>query len=218
MTEPLSSKSVPHVRIVAEEILADDWYLLRKVTFDFRRRDGSWQRQSREVYDRGDGAVLLLYNARKGTVLLTRQFRLPAFANESPDGYLIEACAGLLDGQDAATCIKREAEEETGYRVRAPTHVFDAYMSPGSVTECLRFFVAEYRPEDRIASGGGDLDEGEDIETLEVPLLSAVRMIDSGEIRDGKTIMLLLHAHRLGLEGLSREQDSERLAALQNSL
>jgi len=207
MTKPLRSKSAPHVRIVGDEVLSDDWYLLRKVTFDYRRRDGSWQRQSREVYDRGDGAVLLLYNAGKGTVLLTRQFRLPAFVNESADGYLIEACAGLLDGQDAASCIKREAEEETGYRVRAPRHLFDAYMSPGSVTECLRFFVAEYQREDRITSGGGDFREGEDIETLEITLSNAVQMIDSGEIRDGKTIMLLLHAHRFGLEGLSCGQD-----------
>jgi nudix-type nucleoside diphosphatase (YffH/AdpP family) len=191
------------VRIVAEEVLSDDWYLLQKVTFDFRRRDGSWQRQSREVYDRGDGAVLLLYNAAKGTVLLTRQFRLPAFVNQSADGYLIEACAGLLDGDDAASCIKREAEEETGYRVLTPRHLFDAYMSPGSVTEYLRFFVAEYQPEDRVTSGGGDFHEGEDIETLEIALANAVQMIDSGEIRDGKTIMLLLHAHRLGLKGLS---------------
>lgn len=187
-------------------MLSDDWYLLRKVTFDYRRRDGSWQRQSREVYDRGDGAVLLLYNAGKGTVLLTRQFRLAAFVNESADGYLIEACAGLLDGEDAASCIKREAEEETGYRVRAPRHLFDAYMSPGSVTECLRFFVAEYQPEDQVTSGGGDFREGEDIEILEITLATAVQMIDSGEIRDGKTIMLLLHAHRLGLEELSWEQ------------
>jgi nudix-type nucleoside diphosphatase (YffH/AdpP family) len=207
MTKPLPSKSAPHVRIVTEQVLSDDWYLLRKVTFDYRRRDGSWQRQSREVYDRGDGAVLLLYNAAKGTVLLTRQFRLPAFVNESADGYLVEACAGLLDGEDAASCVKREAEEETGYRVHAPRHLFDAYMSPGSVTECLRFFAAEYRPEDRIASGGGDSHEGEDIETLEITLSNAVQMIDSGEIRDGKTIMLLLHAHRLGLDGLNCGQD-----------
>lgn len=207
MTKPPLSKSAPHVRIVGERVLSDDWYLLRKVTFDYRRRDGSWQRQSREVYDRGDGAVLLLYDARKGTVLLTRQFRLPAFVNDSADGYLIEACAGLLDGQDAASCIKREAEEETGYRVRAARHLFDAYMSPGSVTERLRFFAAEYRPEDQITSGGGDLHEGEDIETLEITLSNAVQMIDSGEICDGKTIMLLLHAHRLGLAGLSCRED-----------
>jgi len=207
MNKPLPSKSAPHVRIVGEEVLSDDWYLLRKVTFDYRRRNGSWQRQSREVYDRGDGAVLLLYNAGKGTVLLTRQFRLPAFVNESADGYLIEACAGLLDGEDAASCIKREAEEETGYRVRAPRHLFDAYMSPGSVTECLRFFVAEYQPEDRVTLGGGDFQEGEDIETLEITLSNALQMIDAGEIRDGKTIMLLLHAHRLGLARLSCAQD-----------
>lgn len=190
------------IRLISEQVLSDDWYLLRKVTFDYRRRDGSWQRQSREVYDRGNGAVILLYNLARRTVLLTRQFRMPAYVNGSGDGLLIEACAGLLDGEDPAACIRREAEEETGFRVRAPRQVFEAYMSPGSVTERLHFFVAEYEDRDRVSAGGGDAKEGEEIETLEMSLDEAMQMIDAGGIRDGKTIMLLQYAQRIGLEHL----------------
>jgi GDP-mannose pyrophosphatase NudK len=185
-------------------VLSDDWYLLRKITFDFRRRDGSWQRQSREVYDRGNGAVILLYHVARRSVLLTRQFRMPAYVNGCNDGLLIEACAGLLDGDDPAACIRREAEEETGYRVRAPRQVLEAYMSPGSVTERLHFFVAEYQDLDRVSAGGGDVSEGEEIETIEMELEKAVQMVDSGAIRDGKTIMLLQYALRIGLAELSR--------------
>lgn len=190
------------IRFVSEQVLSDDWYLLRKITFDYRRRDGSWQRQSREVYDRGNGAVILLYNASRQSVLLTRQFRMPAYVNGCEDGLLIEACAGLLDGQDPAACIRREAEEETGLRVRAPRQVFEAYMSPGSVTERLHFFVGEYEDRDRVSTGGGDANEGEEIETLEMTVDEAMRMIDSGAIQDGKTIMLLQYAHRIGLQNL----------------
>ena len=190
------------IRLISERVLSDDWYLLRKVTFDYRRRDGSWQRQSREVYDRGNGAVILLYNLARRTVLLTRQFRMPAYVNGGGDGLLIEACAGLLDGEDPAACIRREAEEETGFRVRAPRQIFEAYMSPGSVTERLHFFVAEYEDRDRVSAGGGDAKEGEEIETLEMSLDEAMRMIDAGGIRDGKTIMLLQYAQRTGLEHL----------------
>lgn len=191
------------IRFVAEQVLSHDWYLLRKITFDYRRRDGSWQRQWREVYDRGNGAVILLYNIARRAVLLTRQFRMPAYLNGCEDGFLIEACAGLLDGADAATRIGREVEEETGFRVRAPRQVFEAYMSPGSVTERLHFFVAEYEDRDRVSTGGGDVSEGEEIETLEVTLDEAMRMLDSGAIQDGKTIMLLQYVHRIGLENLS---------------
>ena len=190
------------IRLISEQVLSDDWYLLRKVTFDYRRRDGSWQRQSREVYDRGNGAVILLYNVARRTVLLTRQFRMPAYVNGCRDGLLIEACAGLLDGDDPAACIRREAEEETGFRVRAPRQVFEAYMSPGSVTERLHFFVAEHEDRDRVSAGGGDASEGEEIEALEMGLDEAMRMVDSGGIRDGKTIMLLQYAHRVGLQNL----------------
>ncbi|RQO83590.1 NUDIX domain-containing protein [Acidovorax sp. FJL06] len=182
-----------HVKLLDVQVLSDNWYVLRKVTCSLRRRDGQWQTLSREAYDRGNGAALLLFDPRRGTVVLTRQFRLPAFLNGCTDGLLIETCAGLLDGDDPETCIRREAEEETGYRVRQPRKVFEAYMSPGSVTEKLHFFIAEYEPSDRIRSGGGLVGEGEDIEVIEMPLAEALAGIASGMIQDGKTIMLLQH-------------------------
>jgi GDP-mannose pyrophosphatase NudK len=190
------------LRVVEERVLSDDWYLLKKTTFDLQRRDGAWQRQSRETYDRGNGAVLLLFNAQRGTVVLTRQFRFPAYVNGCADGMLIEACAGLLDGDDPEACIRREAQEETGYAVRRPRKLFEAYMSPGSVTEKLHFFVAEVDDADRVAAGGGEVSEGEDIEVLELPLDEALRMIERGAIQDGKTLLLLQHAARVGLEQL----------------
>ena len=192
----------PRVRIIETELLSDNWYVLKKNTFEYLRSDGSWQRQSRETYDRGNGAVLPLFNARQGTVVLTRQFRFPAFVNGCADGMLIEACAGLLDGDDPESCIRREVEEETGFRIRSPKKVFEAYMSPGSVTEKLYFFAAEYEPGDRHGAGGGDAQEGEDIEVLELPLDQALQMVASGHIQDGKTIMLLQHAALAGLEKL----------------
>jgi nudix-type nucleoside diphosphatase (YffH/AdpP family) len=182
------------LRVREVRVLSDDWYVLKKTTFDYLRRDGSWQQQSRETYDRGNGAVILLFNRARATVILTRQFRFPTFVNGNPDGMLIEACAGLVDDSDAAACIRRETEEETGYRVRDVRKVFEAYMSPGSVTERLFFFVGEYEPRDKISAGGGDQREGEDIEVLEVELERALTMIDSGAICDAKTIMLLQHA------------------------
>lgn len=190
--EPISARA-EHVRLLETQLLSNDWYVLRKISFELRRRDGSWQRQSREAYDRGNGAALLLFDPRRLTVVLTRQFRLPAFINGCNDGYLIEACAGLLDGHDPETCIRKEAQEETGYRIRAPRKVFEAYMSPGSVTEKLHFFVAEYQAEDRIDAGGGLADEGEDIEVIEMPLAEALAGIGSGLIQDAKTVMLLQH-------------------------
>lgn len=182
-----------HVKLLEVQVLSDNWYVLRKVTCSLRRRDGQWQTMSREAYDRGNGAALLLFDPRRSTVVLTRQFRLPAFLNGCVDGLLIETCAGLLDGDDPETCIRREAEEETGYRVRQPRKVFEAYMSPGSVTEKLHLFVAEYEPGDRIRSGGGLEGEGEDIEVIEMPLADALAGIANGTIQDGKTIMLLQH-------------------------
>lgn len=187
------------IRVREVRTLSDDWYVLKKTTFDYLRSDGSWQRQSRETYDRGNGAVILLFNRARATVILTRQFRFPTFVNGNSDGMLIEACAGLLDESDAAACVRRETEEETGYRVRDVRKVFEAYMSPGSVTERLFFFVGEYEPRDKIAAGGGDHGEGEDIEVLEVELERALAMIDAGTICDGKTIMLLQHAKLAGL-------------------
>jgi len=190
------------VRIVEERLLSDDWYTLKKTTFDYRCRDDRWQRQSRETYDRGNGAVLLLFNVNRNTVVLTRQFRFPAYVNGCPDGLLIEACAGLLDGDDPHTCIRREAQEETGFVVRTPRKILEAYMSPGSVTEKLHFFVAEYEPQDRVSRGGGDAAEGEDIEVVEMSMASALQMIATGAVQDGKTIMLLQYAALAGLEAL----------------
>ncbi|MEN6082179.1 NUDIX domain-containing protein [Chromobacterium piscinae] len=186
------------VRIQRVEVLSDDWYVLRKTTFDYLRRDGSWQTLSRETYDRGNGAVILLYNRARRTVILTRQFRFPAFVN-GHDGMLIEACAGLLDQDDAETCIRRETEEETGYRIDNVRKVFEAFMSPGSVTEKLFFFVGEYHPRDKVGDGGGVEEDGEELEVLELPLQQALAMVDCGDIADGKTIMLLQYAqlHRL---------------------
>ena len=195
-TQPPSNSA--RVRIVEEKLLSDDWFVLKKTSFEYQRRDGVWQLQHRETYDRGDGAVLLLYHRERATVILTRQFRFPAYVNGCHDGMLIEACAGLLDGDDAATCIRREAEEETGYRVTAPYKVFEAYMSPGSVTEKLHFFMAEYTDQYRVHAGGGEAQEGEDIEVLEIPLHQTLEMVRSGQIQDGKTIMLLQHAALYG--------------------
>lgn len=182
------------VEIVDTQLLSDNWYLLHKYTYQVRGRDGSVQTQSREVYDRGNGATILLYNREHGTVVLTRQFRLPTFVNGNPDGMLVEACAGLLDNDAPEDCIRREVEEETGYRIGQVRKVFEAYMSPGSVTEILHFFVAEYDRNARISDGGGLAAEGEDIAVLELPFEEALAQMARGEIRDGKTIMLLQHA------------------------
>ncbi|GGO32016.1 NUDIX domain-containing protein [Deinococcus humi] len=181
------------VRIYDVQLLSNDWYVLKKTTFDYLRSDGTWQRQSRETYDRGNGAVILLYHLLNRTVILTRQFRFPAFVNGHA-GFLLEAPAGLLDAADPEERIRAEVEEETGYRVRQVQKIFEAYMSPGSVTEKLYFFVAEYDPGIRMSNGGGLASEGEDIEVLEIPIDVALHMIESGEIMDGKTIMLLQYA------------------------
>lgn len=197
----------PQLRIHEVTLLSDDWFTLKKTRFEIQRRDGRWQELSRETYDRGNGAVLLLFNARRATVVLTRQFRFPAFVNGCADGMLIEACAGLLDSDDAETCIRREAEEETGFRIRSPRKLFEAFMSPGSVTEKLHFFAAEYEASDRIGLGGGAAQEGEDIEVFELPLSEALAMIANGQIEDGKTIMLLQHAALQGLIALASEPE-----------
>lgn len=178
------------IRITAEETLSDNWYVLKKYSFDLQRRDGSWQSQTREVYDRGNGATILLYNLERRTVVLTRQFRMPAFVNDHT-GYLIEAAAGLLDNASPEQRIRLEAEEETGYVVRSVRKIFDAFMSPGSVTERIHFFVGEYQADDRVSDGGGLQEEGEDIEVLELSFENAIAMVERGEIVDGKTIMLL---------------------------
>ena len=186
--------SIAHrVRVREEKLLSDNWYILKPTTFDFQRADGRWQEQKRETYDRGNGAAILLYDLAQRTVVLTRQFRYPAFVN-GQDDLLIEVPAGLLDAASPEDCIRAEAEQEAGYAVRQPRQVFEAYMSPGSVTEKLHFFVAEYEPGDRIAAGGGLEHEGEDIEVFEVTLDEALAMVADGRIRDGKTILLLQYA------------------------
>lgn len=186
------------VRILDSKTLSDDWYTLKKYTFDVRRRNGEWQRQNREAYDRGNGATILLYNRDKRTVILTRQFRFPVYIN-GHDGYLIETAAGLLDNMAPEQRIKAEAEEETGYQIDRVEKVFEAFMSPGSVTEKLYFYIAEYRPGDRKGQGGGIEAEGEDIEVLEWPIDQALQAIDDGLIVDGKTIMLLYHVALKGI-------------------
>ncbi len=186
------------VRIADSKVLSDDWYTLKKFTFDLRRQNGEWQRQNREVYDRGNGATILLYNRAKQTVVLTRQFRFPVFINGHEDN-LIEAAAGLLDNMDPERRIKAEAEEETGYRVENVQKIFEAYMSPGSVTEKLYFYIAEYHADDKVSQGGGLEDEGEDIEVLELTIDEALSAIESGVIVDAKTIMLLYHVALKGI-------------------
>lgn len=181
------------IRIHNEQILADDWFILRKITFDYLRRDGSWQRLSREAYDRGHGATILLYHRAQRTVVLIRQFRLPTYG-EGHNGFLIEAPAGQLDAAAPDVRIRAEVAEETGYHIGAVRKVFEAFMSPGSVTERLHFFVGEYEPAARTGSGGGLMEEGEDIEVLELPFERAMAMVAAGEIVDAKTIMLLQYA------------------------
>ncbi len=181
------------IRLIESRVLADDWAVLKKHVFDFRRADGSWQRQQRETYDRGNGAVLLLYQRARRRVVLVRQFRFPAYVN-GHHGMLLEAPAGLLDRATPEQRIRAEVEEETGYRVGEVRKVFEAFMSPGSVTEKLFFFVAEYDAAARVGAGGGVVAEGEDIEVHELPFDEALAMIGRGEIIDGKTIMLLQHA------------------------
>lgn len=188
-----------NVKVIEEKILSNNWYVLKKITFDYRNKSGEWQTQAREAYDRGNGAVILLYNADSQTVVLTEQFRMPTYINGNETGMLIEACAGLLDKDNPEACIRRETEEETGYRIGEVQKVFEAYMSPGSVTEILYFFVAEYSKSMKINEGGGAEHEQENIEVLEIPFKRALEMIETGEIKDGKTIMLLQYAQIKGL-------------------
>ncbi|NED82664.1 NUDIX domain-containing protein [Streptomyces sp. SID11233] len=196
----------PRVRVRDVDVLSCDWYVLRRTTFDYQHSDGHWSQEQRETYDRGDGATVLLHNTERRTVLLTRQFRLPAYVNGHPDGMLIEAAAGLLDGDAPEEAIRREAAEETGHVIGAPEPVFTVYMSPGSVTERLHFYAAPYDPVSKVTKvakattdakattvtdGYGVAEEGEDIATVELPFDEALAMIRSGGIADAKTIMLL---------------------------
>lgn len=183
----------PNVRLREQQLLSDNWYVLKKITFDYRTKNGEWTTQSREAYDRGNGATILLHNPDRDTVILTRQFRMPTYMNGNETGMLIEACAGLLDNDNPEDAIRRETEEETGYRIHNVRRVFDAYMSPGSVTEKLFFFIADYTDATERTTGGGT--DEEDIDVLEVSVSRAMAMIRSGEIEDGKTIMLLQHLY-----------------------
>ena len=181
------------IRVQNVRVLSDNHYTLKTTTLEWRRANGEWQTQHRETYDRGNGATLLPYNLAQRTVVLVRQFRYPAFVN-GYDDLLIETAAGLLDNESPEVRIRAEAEEETGYRLGEIKKVFEAFMSPGAVTEKLHFFVAEYEPAMKIGSGGGIADEGEEIEVLELPIDSALGMIGDGRIADAKTIMLLQYA------------------------
>jgi nudix-type nucleoside diphosphatase (YffH/AdpP family) len=181
----------PDVRVTDIEVVARAWHVLRRTTYEYRHADGRLTTEQRETYDRGNGATILLHDVERRTVLLSRQFRYPVYANDHPDGMLIETAAGLLDGQDPATAIRREAAEELGVEVGDVEHVFDVYMSPGSVTERIHFFAAPYTPLSRTGEGGGLAEDGEDIEVLELPFDTTLAMIESGEIADAKTIMLL---------------------------
>lgn len=182
------------IRILRTEILSDDWYVLKKIVYEIRTGNNQIQQQSREAYDRGNGATILLYNAAKRTVILTRQFRAPTYINGNPDGRLIEAPAGLLDGDDPDTCIRKETEEETGYRLKDVRKICELYMSPGAVTELLHFYVAAYDDEQKISDGGGNKEEDEDIEVMELRFDEAIRMMEAGAIRDAKTVILLQYA------------------------
>jgi len=187
-----------HIRITDEKLLSDNWYVLKRYTFDYLGKNGQWTTQQREAYDRGNGATILLHNPETDTVILTRQFRLPTFVNGNETGMLIEACAGLLDNDDPETAIIRETEEETGFKLQSVQKVMEAYMSPGSVTEKLFFYLANYTADTERTTGGG-IDE-EEIDILEIPVSQALTMMKTGEIRDGKTIMLLQYLRLQQLE------------------
>lgn len=190
--------SKAEIRNLKSTVLSDDWATLTRHEFELKRRDGVWDAQIRQTYDRGHAAVILPYDPVRKTVLLVRQFRLPVHL-EGENGLLMEACAGLLEGDDPETCIRKEAEEELGYRLGAVRRLYDIYMSPGSVTERLAFFMAHYGPQDRINAGGGNAHEGEDIEVIEMPLAEAMALVRSGGIIDAKTVMLIQQAVIEGL-------------------
>jgi nudix-type nucleoside diphosphatase (YffH/AdpP family) len=184
----------PKIKNIEKILLSDNWYTLNKVVFDYQTRDGNWVSQAREAYDRGNGATVLLYNRAKRTVILIRQFRMPSYLNGNDSGMMIETCAGLLDGDDPETCVLKEAEEESGIRPKRAQKVFEAYMSPGAVTEIIHFYIAEYTDADRIGEGGGLEEEQEEIEVHEIAFDEALKMVSDGRIKDAKTIMLLQYA------------------------
>jgi len=184
----------PKIEIQKTELLSDNWYVLNKITYQYHKEDQKVETQIREVYDRGNGAGILLYNTIQKTVILIRQFRLPTYLNGNKTGMMIEVCAGLLDKENPEECIIREVEEETGYQVKTVQKVFETYVSPGAVTEILHLFVGEYNSSMKVSEGGGLASEQENIEVLEVPFVEALAMIERGEIQDSKTIILLQYA------------------------
>lgn len=194
-----AEKMNPKIRNIEKILLSDNWYTLSKVEFDYQNSQGQWISQARESYDRGNGATVLLYNKKKNTVVLIKQFRMPSYLNGNDTGMLIETCAGLLDGDDPETCVLKEAEEESGFRPKRAKKVFQAYMSPGAVTEIVHFYVAEYTDLDRVSTGGGLAEEQEEIEVIEIDFDKAIEMISTGDIVDAKTIMLLQYAKIEGL-------------------
>ena len=191
----------PNIKIQQTDLLSDNWYLLNKVSFDFLRKDGKWVTQKREVYNRGNGAGILLYNKEQKTIILTRQFRLPAYLNGSETGMVIEVCAGMLDQDHPEQCIIRETEEETGYRIKSVQKIMEAYMSPGAITEILHLFIGEYDASMKVHEGGGIEHEQEEIEVIEMIFYDAYQMIATGEIKDAKTIILLQYAKINNLVG-----------------
>ena len=188
----------PKVKINTIKNLSDDWYKLDKVNFDYQLKNNEWQNQNRECYDRGNGAAILLYNPHKKTVILIKQFRMPTYLNGNDDGMMIEVCAGLLDGDDPLTCIKKETEEETGYKISTPVKLFEVYTSPGAVTEIIHYFIAEYSDDMKVNDGGGVPSETEEIEVLEIDFDKALAMITDDAIKDAKTIILLQHLRLQG--------------------
>jgi nudix-type nucleoside diphosphatase (YffH/AdpP family) len=184
----------PKVKIRSIKNLSDDWYKLDKVNFDYQLKNNSWQNQTRESYDRGNGACVLLFNKENNKVVLTKQFRMPTYLNGNSDGMMIEVCAGLLDGDDPITCIIKEAEEETGYKIQNASKVLEVYSTPGAVTEIIHYFVAEYNSKMKVSSGGGKAEETEEIDVLEIDFNQALLMIEEGKINDAKTIILLQYA------------------------
>jgi nudix-type nucleoside diphosphatase (YffH/AdpP family) len=192
----MSDKQIKNIK---KKLLSDNYYILNKLNFDYLMKSGEWVNQMREVYDRGDGAGILLYNKDKGTVILTRQFRMPTYMNDNKDGFLVEVCAGLLDKDNPEACIVRETEEEVGYRLKSVKKVYEGYSSPGVMTEKMHFFVGEYADSMKVNEGGGLESEHEDIEVLEIPFEEAVEMLNTGKIVDTRTIVLLQYAiiHKL---------------------
>jgi GDP-mannose pyrophosphatase NudK len=186
-----------NINVIKDKVLSENYFVLRNITYDLTQRDGQIVQHKREVYDRGNGATVLLYNSQKQSVVLVRQFRIATWVNGNADGMLIETCAGLLDDDEPEDCIRKEAIEETGYQVNNVRKVFQLYMSPGGVTEIVHFFIAEYDDSLRENAGGGVDDEA--IDVLELPLSQAIEMIRSGEIWDGKTVILLQYLQHSGL-------------------